>query len=84
MVNHLIQTPILYSIKSYSAIDTFNFDFYYQGSVQIVKNNLVIERTVDNIVVYDQTVESFALLHTVVGGSLANGYEYKAKSELVI
>lgn len=75
----MIQTPILYSIKSYSAIDTFNFDFYYQGSVQIVKNNLVIERTVDNIVVYDQTVESFALLHTVVGGSLANGYEYKAK-----
>ena len=79
MVNNLLQTPILQPIKSYSAIDTHDFGFYYQGSSQIVKNNLVIERTSDNSVVYNKTIDSFALFHTVTGGSLTNGYEYKAK-----
>lgn len=75
----MIQTPILRNVKTYSAIDDNDFEFDYRGSVQIVRNNLVIQRTSDDITVYDSTIESFALKHTVTGNSLSNGQEYKAK-----
>lgn len=75
----MIQTPVLQSIKTYSALDSYNFPFDYRGNVQIVKNNLIIEKTSDNTIIYNQTIESFAFQHIVNSNSLVNGIEYKAK-----
>lgn len=75
----LIQTPTLRNVKTYSATDSYDFKFDYRGSVQIVKNNLVIENTSNNIEIYNKTIDSFSLQHTVISNSFLNGQEYKAK-----
>jgi len=75
----MIQTPILNQIQTYSAIKSKDFEFFYRGSVQITQNNLVIQRTSDNYVVYNKTIDSFQYKHTVNANVLTNGTEYMAK-----
>lgn len=75
----MIQTPVLHPIQTYSALKSKDFEFFYRGSVQITQNNLVIRRTSDNSIVYDETINTFQHKHTVDANTLVNGTEYMAR-----
>lgn len=71
-------TPILRTpIKPFNANMAHVFDFYYSGSNQAVKNNLIIQRNTDNVEIYNQTLDTLQLKHTIPSNTLQNGNEYK-------
>lgn len=71
--------PILRSIIPFPSTSQQIFDFYYEGGNQAIRNQLTIERTSDNVVVYNSTQETFSLRHTLSPSTLTNGIEYKAR-----
>lgn len=77
----MLSRPILKSrIKPFNAKENYDVVFYIDGNMnQIVKNNLVIEKVQDNTVVYNTTIETFALRHKIPANSLQNGVNYKMK-----
>jgi len=73
-----LTTPVLYSRNPFAPTAIQDFTFSYSGN-QSVKNNLVIQKTSDNSEVYNQTIETFQLKHTIPANSLVSGIEYKCK-----
>lgn len=75
----MLITPILYEIKPQNATKDITISFDVKGGDQVYRNNLVIERQSDNVVVYNQTIESFLWQHTIPANTLQNGVVYKIK-----
>lgn len=77
----MLSTPIIreYSIIPFSADKPYTFNFEYYGSNQVVRNNLIIERVNDNVVVYNQITETFELKHVVPANILENQHEYRVR-----
>ncbi|WP_342532805.1 hypothetical protein MHB40_15105 [Lysinibacillus sp. FSL K6-0057] len=71
--------PILNNLKPFSSSTTKDFTFTYSGGDQSVKNNLVIYRLSDNVKVYDETIDTFALKHTLPPDTLVSGLPYKCQ-----
>lgn len=75
-----MQTPILNKdIIPFNQDLNYDFKFFYNGTSQIVSNNLVIEDADTSATVYDVTVNSFNLFHRVAANTLVNGHMYRAK-----
>lgn len=75
----MLTTPILNEIKTFSAIESYEFTFNVIGGSQVVANNLVIEKIDNNIEVYNQTKEAFNFRHELPANTLTNGVNYRAK-----
>lgn len=74
----MVTKPILYSIDAFDATQASTFKFYSTGGNQVVKNQLTIRNNTTNVVVYQQSVESFKFEHTVPANSLTNNTYYNA------
>lgn len=75
-----MQRPTLKSsIIPFPSTESFEFDFFYSGQAQAVRNNLIIEKVSDNTEVYNQVQETFSLKHVLPENTLTNGVQYKAK-----
>ena len=74
----MLTTPILNIPTSFDATDIYNFIFNVIGGSQVVKNNLVITRTSDNTIIYNQTEETFEFKHELPASTLSNQVQYKA------
>jgi hypothetical protein len=70
--------PTLVPITPIDALLEQRFNFQYQGNIQIVKNNLIIE-TIEGVEVYNSTMNNFSFFHTLPPLTLTNGNRYKAK-----
>lgn len=75
----MLTKPILNEISTFDATEQKRFDFQVIGGNQVFGNNLVIERVSDNAQMYNETVETYNLRHTMLADSLYNGFDYKAK-----
>ena len=64
--------PIIKPFSPPDASGSFNIPFHWSGE-RAYSNRLVITNNTTNAVVYDQTIESFNLYHTVPAGTLTNG-----------
>ena len=60
-------------------IEFFEIQPVEVGGNQVTQNNLEIQRTLDNVVVYNQTIQSFQFNHTVPANTLVNGTEYRVR-----
>ena len=75
-----MQTPILNrEISPFKQEINYDFRFFYNGTAQIVSNNLVIENANTGQIVYNSTINSFNLYHRVMANTLENGTMYRAK-----
>lgn len=74
-----LTTPILNAITPFDATQAYTFIFSTSGGNQITQNNLVIQKVSDNTVVYNATITTFLLQHTVPANTLQNGVQYKAQ-----
>lgn len=75
----MLTTPILNDIKTFNATKDYTFTFNIIGGNQVVGNNLIIERVSDNIVIYNQSQETFNFKHILSANILTNGTNYRAK-----
>lgn len=76
----MLATPsISFPIKPFSPSKPYDFIIIYRSGDQAVRNNLVIQRLSDNLTVYDITLESFTLKHTLPANKLQSGVPYKAR-----
>lgn len=75
----MLTTPMLNDIKTFNSNKDNIITFNVVGGNQVIANNLMIERVSDNVVVYNQTQETFNLRHTLPGSVLVNGVNYRAK-----
>jgi hypothetical protein len=79
-----LQNPILNKdISPFKQDINYDFKFFYNGTSQIVSNNLVIENAETSVVVYNATVNSFNLFHRLPANTLVNGNMYRAKIRLM-
>ena len=74
----MLTTPILNNITSFDATNVYNFIFNVIGGSQVVKNNLIITRTSDNSIIYNQTEETFEFKHELPASTLSNQVQYTA------
>lgn len=75
----MLSTPILDSVPSFDATQSYIFNFNIIGGDQVVKNRLIITRVSDSVEVYNQIQETFNLSHTLAMNTLANNVQYQAK-----
>lgn len=76
-----LPTPYIVSVNSFDATYSANFEFYYTGK-QIVKNRAVIVDNITNETVYDQTISTLKLVHTIPANTLVNGKQYKIQIQV--
>jgi hypothetical protein len=74
-----LTTPILNKIQTFSANNLYKVTFNVIGGNQITKYNIEIQKNLDSISVYNQTVESFIYEHIIPANTLTNGIQYKAR-----
>lgn len=72
-------TPILTSTSPFPATSSHDFTFSVSSGDQVVRSNLVIQNNSTGVEIYNGTIESFQLKHTVNANVLTNGSEYRAK-----
>lgn len=75
----MLSRPIVNKISTYDAKNSVDVTFQVYGGNQVVKNKIVIERVSDNMTVYQDTITSFILKHTIPPNTLTNGIQYRAK-----
>lgn len=73
--------PVLYEVPAFDGASPFLFTFAYSGN-QVFKNRLIIRNNESNVVVYDHTVSSFQLEHSLPPKSLVNGVCYNARIQV--
>lgn len=74
----MLLTPSLKPIKPFNPKNEYTLEFYYQGSTQIIKNQLIIQKVSDNAQVYNGTVSTLQFKHPLPSSSLPFG-NYKAQ-----
>jgi len=72
-------TPILISTPPFPSTSSHDFTFSVSSGDQVVRSNLVIQNNNTNVEIYNGTIESFQLKHTVSSSVFTNGVEYKCK-----
>lgn len=73
-----LNTPVLYQVAPFDANSDFALPFSYAGN-QSVKNTLLIKNSETLEIVYEQTVPTFRLSHTIPADTLVNGMTYQAQ-----
>lgn len=68
-------TVYVKSISAYDATSAQVISFGYSGN-QCIKNRIIIYNNSTAVVVYDNTVTTYALEHTIPAGTLTNGTSY--------
>lgn len=71
-------SPILNDTAAFDAMSEHVFTFRYDGSGTISSNRLVIQRSDDSSVVYNQVEQVYEYKHTLPANILTNGVYYKA------
>ena len=73
-------TPQMIQLVPFPATENYTFQFTVaSGGSQVTQNNLEIQRTLDNVVVYNQTISSFQFNHLVPANTLVNATEYRVR-----
>lgn len=67
------------SIIPFDATEAYDFAFTYSGGNQAYKNKLVIKDETTLTVIYNKTIQTLQLLHTVPVNTLVNGKKYTAQ-----
>lgn len=70
--------PIVSNIESFDAVNNMTVTFTYSGN-QVYKNRLVVTRARNSEIVYDSTITSFKLNHTIPANTLENNTQYYAQ-----
>jgi len=70
-------SPTLLQVKAFDKSTEKQFEFTYTGN-QPVKNHLKIYKNSDLSLIYDQTITTLQLNHTVPANTLTNGIQYYA------
>lgn len=73
-----MSTPVLYSVVPFDATKDYTFKFSYSGN-QAVKNKLIIKNNSTDVVVYNNTITTYRLEHTIPANTLSNGISYSAQ-----
>ena len=73
-----MSSPLLYNKNAFDSMTETEFLFNWIGN-QSVKNRLKIFKNSDNSQVYDQTLTTFQLKHTLPANTLINGETYWAE-----
>lgn len=72
-----LTTPQVFSFKPFPSTEEYIFYFHVVSGNQVVKNQLQIQKTLDNTTVYNNTQETFQFSQTVAGSTLTNNTEYR-------
>ncbi len=65
-----------YKIPPFDATTAYTFEFVYTGNNQAHYNKLIIKESETLKVVFDKTIQTMQLKHTVPANTLKNGVEY--------
>ena len=71
-----LTTPIAVKHDSFDKVNITRFYFTSNGGNQVVKNRLTIRNNVTNVVVYQNTLETFAFYQDLLANTLTNGVYY--------
>ena len=69
-------TPIAQVVSAFDATVAQTITFVVEGGNQVVKNKITIRNNTSNAVVWEDTVESYQLQHTIPANTLTNGVNY--------
>ena len=73
-----VTTPVLNPVAAFDATKPMTFTFSSVGGNQVVANKLTIKNATTLEVLYENTVQSFALEHVLPENTLLNGLYYQA------
>lgn len=73
-----VTTPVLNPVVAFDATKPMTFTFSSVGGNQVVANKLTIRNATTLEILYDKTVNSFVLEHTLPANTLLNGLYYQA------
>ena len=73
-----VTTPVLNPVAAFDATQEMTFTFSSVGGNQVVANKLTIRNATTLEILYDKTVNSFVLEHTLPANTLLNGLYYQA------
>ena len=76
-----LSTPTLEKINAFDPNFNFDVKFYYSDA-QAIKNRAVITDTDDYSVVYDKTISTLKLVHTIPANVLTAGKQYTIKIQV--
>ena len=76
-------SPILFVINAFDANFDHTISFSNEGNPQAVKNRLKIYNNESLELVYDETIESMKLFHTIPANKLQNGICYNAEIQII-
>lgn len=71
-----MSTVYIHNIKAFDAANSNVITFGYSGA-QCIKNKITVYENETNAVVYENTVTTFSLSHTIPANTLTNGISYK-------
>lgn len=71
----ILQTPSINLIQPFDPINEFTINFVYSDN-QIIKNRAIITDNSTSKVVYDNTILSMRLQHTIPANTLSSGHQY--------
>lgn len=70
-----MSVPIIYQIPAFDATEDKIITFSFSG-FQVVKNRILVKNNATGVTVFDDTVVSFQLNHTIPASTLTNGLVY--------
>ena len=73
-----VTTPVLNPVSAFDATKPMTFTFSSVGGNRVVANRLMIKNATTLELLYDETVTSFLLSHTLPANTLLNGQYYQA------
>ena len=78
-----LAAPLLFLTDAFDATQEHSFEFSNAGNNQAVKNRLRIFNNQTLAQVYDQTIETMKLSHTLPANTLQNGVAYNAELQTI-
>ena len=78
-----LAAPVLFLTSAFDAVTAHDFEFSNAGNNQAVKNRLRVYNNETLQQVYDQTIDSMKLFHTLPANTLQNGVAYNAEIQTI-
>ena len=75
-------TPIASQVNAFDATTNHLFYFTSSGGNQVAKNRITIRNNTTNVVVYQNTVETFLFQQEVPANTLVNGIYTEKKNDM--
>ena len=75
--------PVLFIVNAFDSAFEHTFNFSNDGNPQAVKNRMRVYKSEDRSLVYDETVESMKLYHSIPANRLTNGICYNAEIQII-